>query len=165
MVSGNGICCFHPLAFHAMAKRNCVVKHSSLPCNNIQMFGGRTLPLDHKGIPTRSPVLLNLLPQTQSSMFYICWADEFLMAAGQGEIISFSKCSHSQLFWKARGESAEVSKWRLSKYSSLAQWHPLKQTSLTPMRQTSHNDHMPTRHDTWLHEEHPEFTNGQKKTP
>lgn len=148
MVSGNGICCFHPLAFHAMAKRNCVVKHSSLPCNNIQMFGGRTLPLDHKGIPTRSLVLLNLLPQTQSSMFYICRADEFLMAAGQGEIISFSKCSHSQLFWKARGESAEVSKWRLSKYSSLEQ----SMTSLKTNKLDSNAPNLTQRshaHETW----------------
>lgn len=33
------------------------------------------------------------------------------------------------------------------------------------MRQISYNDHMPKRNDTWLPEEHPEFTNGQKKTP
>lgn len=45
------------------------------------------------------------------------------------------------------------------------QWHHLKQTSQSPMRQISHNDHMPKRNDTWLHEQHIAFTNSQKKTP
>lgn len=164
--SGNRSCCFHPLAFDTLAEHNCTVKHNSLPCNNIQMFSGGALPLDHKGIPTRSLVLLSLLPQTHSSMFYICWADEFLMADGQGEMIPFSECSHSQIVLESReSQHKSQSEGFLSIHHWGNQWHHLKQTSLTPMSQNSHNDHMPMRNDTWLHEEHPEFTSSQKKTP
>lgn len=130
VISSNRICCFHPLAFYAMARRNCTVKHNSPP---LQQYAHVLLKNctfgSQRDYQTEPECCKTYFLRECRACFTFVEQISFPWQLGREKWFqSWSDLSHN-CSGKLE-ESVKVLKWRLSK-------HSLLQQSVTSFKKTS----------------------------